>query len=754
MRRIEGKKVALYLLTAAAMALLNFALPCREPLSFALLFAGIACGLDPFLLCGEYIAASAVNLSLYASLSALIQAVFLLLVACCYRRFRRKLGWEKLLISLAAQLPFIFLFPHAGYAFLPISPTLQKLILGALFVLSSLLFEGGLSALLYRAFRCKLSAGELAEIAFIWLLAGMGALFSLGTQFFYLISLTALLLAAATLKSWDAVPFAVVLSLPLCAATESLDPLARYALFATVMILCAPYGRVAVSCALLALFSAGMYLDGLFRAGAFEIAFTLLSCAIPAVVVAALPTKLLRRAKHALLFYRERSLPRIAVNRTRRAVGQQLFEVSTLFCEIENAFLEQGGGEDVSSRLKEKLLASLCMNCPGRASCERCGLSEHLNKLIAVGKAKGRVNLIDLPVELSKMCENPAGLLFALNRLLADHCRVAKELESAREGRLLLARQAHGVSEILKNIALTESEECVFSDEENLVSSALAREGILSSEIFLYGEGAEKTVSLTLEEGVSGKRVAEVLSKALGVPLALAEKIPLTADRACFILRRKPCFDAAFGVASRPKEGETASGDTHSILKIDERRFIVALSDGMGSGEKAHAVSDRTLNLLESFYKAKMPSETILFTVNSLIAFSSEETFSCLDLAAVDLDSGIADIVKIGSPVGFVLSGETLQVLEGESLPMGALEAVHPAVLRSELKEGDFLLFMSDGITTAFGSSSELCAYLSRMRPINPQSFAEEILRDALDRYHGVAEDDMTVLTVKLTKSA
>lgn len=310
------------------------------------------------------------------------------------------------------------------------------------------------------------------------------------------------------------------------------------------------------------------------------------------------------------------------------------------------------------------------------------------------------------------------------------------------------------MSEILRDIALEQSEEFVFSDEESIISAALAKEGLLSSEIFLYGEGVNETVSLTLESNASGKRVAQILSKALGVPLALSEKIPLTSDRACFIFRRKPCFDAAFGIASCPKEGETASGDTHSILKIDERRFIVALSDGMGSGEAAHDVSDHTLSLLESFYKAKMPSETVLGTVNSLIAFSTEETFSCLDLAAVNLDTGIADIVKIGSPVGFVLSGETLQVLEGESLPMGVLEAVHPAVLRVELKENDFMVFMSDGITAAFGSSSELCAYLSRMHPLNPQSLAEEILRNALERYHGVAEDDMTVLAVKLTKSA
>ena len=197
-----------------------------------------------------------------------------------------------------------------------------------------------------------------------------------------------------------------------------------------------------------------------------------------------------------------------------------------------------------------------------------------------------------------------------------------------------------------------------------------------------------------------------------------------------------------------------ASGDTHSILKIDERRFLVALSDGMGSGEVARDVSDQTLSLLESFYKAKMPSETVLSTVNRLIAYSAEETFSCLDLAAVNLDTGNADIVKIGSPVGFLLSGDELKILEGESLPIGMLEAVHPATLRVGMKEGDFLIFMSDGVTSAFGSSADLCAYISELHPLNPQSLAEEILGSALGRYGGKAEDDMTVLAVKLTEAA
>ena len=46
-----------------------------------------------------------------------------------------------------------------------------------------------------------------------------------------------------------------------------------------------------------------------------------------------------------------------------------------------------------------------------------------------------------------------AGLLFALNRLLAHYRGAAQESESARESRRLLAEQAHGVSEILRDIA-------------------------------------------------------------------------------------------------------------------------------------------------------------------------------------------------------------------------------------------------------------------------------------------------------------
>lgn len=748
----KKKDIAFFGALAAAMAFANCALPRHEPAAFALLFAAAMCRQNPFACAAAYLAASTVFLSPMATLTCALQAVAVLLAAVCYKRFAKTPGAERALLALLAQIPFVFLFPYAGYGFISLHTYAQKAIVGLFLAVFSLLAEGAVRALLWRVFRCRLSAGELAELALLWLIVGTGIVRAAGEEVFFALTLFPLLVAAALFANAAAVPFAIALALPLCAVQVSAEPVAAYAAFSCAALLLAPYGRVASALALALCFLAECWFAGLFYADALSVALGLSACALPAVASCCLPEKLMRRLKHSLLFYRERVLPRIAVNRSRRAVGEQLYEVSALFREIECAFRAQEKSDDAGERICGRLETAVCKACSAHGQCEKAGMHNALLRLVRVGCAKGKANLIDLPADLGNACKNVAGMLFALNKELAEYRGYLAETAAAREGRRLLAEQARGVSEILKEIALEQSEEYAFSDEETVLARALQECGMLSSEIFLYGEGAALTVSMTLESGTDARKLCRVAGEALGVPLALAEKIPLTRERACFVLRRRPAFDAAFGIAARPKAGEQTSGDTHSILKIDERRFLVALSDGMGSGEPARDVSARTLSLLESFYKAKMPSETVLATVNRLIAFSADETFSCLDLAAVDLDTGGADIVKIGSPAGFLLSGDELKILEGESLPIGMLEAVHPATMRVTLKADDFLVFMSDGIAAAFGSSADLCAYLNGLHPLNPQALAENVLAEAAARLKaGGADDDMTVLAVKLT---
>ena len=753
-RRPRLRDIAAFLALSAGMAVLNFALPQREPAAFLALWATFA--VFRAYLAGSlaYLAASAAFLSWQATLGALAQtAILLLCFGVCARLSIRPGAW-KIAFAALAQLPFLFLFPHAGYAAIRLPVLAQKAVLSVFFLLGSLLAEGGANATRH-AGKCRLTGPELAEIALLWLLLGMGICNAFGPLVYTGAALFGVLLAAALTKNAVPVPAAVVLSLPLCVHGVSLLPVALFAIYACCALVVASYGRIASALALTLAYLAAQAFAGTYALPAVQIVLRLLACVLPAALVCALPKKWLARLQESLLFYRERVLPRIAVNRNRRAVGERLYEVSALFREIENAFLLPDASDDGDRRIAAAIEGTVCAACPENKTCKREKTIPALGRLVRVGRAKGKVNLIDLPADLAQNCPNVAGILFTLNRELEADSRRNAALETAREGRRLLARQAHGVSEIMRDLALRESEEYSLSANEDALAKTLQEHGILSSEIFVYGEGGTLTVSMTLEESTPARRACAAAGEALGVPLALSEKLPLTHGRACYVFKRKPRFDAAFGIAACPKKGEQSSGDTHSVLKIDERRFLVALSDGMGSGDAARDVSARTLSLMESFYKTGMPSDTILATVNSLISYSADESFSCLDLAAVNLDDGNADIVKIGSPAGFLLTGEELKILEGESLPMGALEAVHPATLRITMHENDFLLFMSDGITAAFGSSADLCAYLGAQRPLNPQALAENLLAAALARSpQKEAGDDMTVLAVKLMAAA
>ena len=234
------------------------------------------------------------------------------------------------------------------------------------------------------------------------------------------------------------------------------------------------------------------------------------------------------------------------------------------------------------------------------------------------------------------------------------------------------------------------------------------------------------------------------------MPMGIAEKINITEQKVYVMLRKTPDFDAVFGLSTAIKDGSQKSGDTHSIVRISGDKFLVALSDGMGSGNYAENVSSSSLSLIESFYKAGMDSNLILNTVNKVLSLNTEDTFTALDVSVIDLKTANADFIKFGAPCGFIISDNSVKIVEGNSLPLGILDEVKPTVCKTDLLDGDMLLFLTDGVTDAFGSSSEIIDFIKSQTAKNPQTFADSILERALSLNSGVKKDDMTVLTVRV----
>ena len=179
-------------------------------------------------------------------------------------------------------------------------------------------------------------------------------------------------------------------------------------------------------------------------------------------------------------------------------------------------------------------------------------------------------------------------------------------------------------------------------------------------------------------------------------------------------------------------------------ITLEETQIIAEL-------KKTYLRGDTTVFNVDAF---DMPEGTVLDTINKLLAFSRDERFACIDICSVDLNTGGAEFVKIGSPVAVILRDGKVRVLESGSLPMGILDTLRPAVAQEKLSDGDMLVFMSDGITSAFGSTPELIEFLQPLKPLNPQNLADKLLAAALERTGGKAEDDMTVLCTRIFQTA
>ena len=764
--RYNYKAVLTYLALFAGMLLLNFTMQSFEPFSLALFAAALACGFNPLACAGLYIlagglsfAAGGIPFAVFTVQGALLGGIFLF-----YERTRRAMKAELALYLFLAAALFFWLFGAFVYR-----DYLRAAIVAAVIFIFCFVFIGAMRCILVRAGKMRLSPEDFVFCAAAVAALGVGLYNCAGSYVYESVALLGILLACGLLRNGNAAFCALVLSLPpaicgsVAAAAPQLVVCAEYVLYAALALAFLRAGKLP---AVLAVFLADVavrYLTDFYSAeniaGAFTSAafyLTMLVPLIPCLLFALLPEKLLDKCAARMRRFGERQLTRESINRNRAMIGERLYEVSAAFREIEATFsaLDDDTENDGARRrfILEEMEREVCAGCERRNECGQTAREEGLQKLVDIGCGKGKVNLIDLPSDLASACRNPSALLFSLNKLLAEYRRHAVDEENAAAGRKLLADQAHAVAEMLKHLALSQSAPVgKHLDAERELRGALAAAGIACEEVFIGGESPD--IYITAAGNISAAAMRTAAERALGIPLILSSKSALSADKYCYLFRKRPALDAAFGVASRTKDGESACGDTHSVIKIDERTFLCALSDGMGSGPHARRISDTSLSLIESFYRAGLSGDAVLSTVNRLLAFGREESFACIDTAAVDLDSGRADIVKIGSPLAFLLTETQTEILESESLPLGILDGVRPTVLSRKLNDGDVLVFLSDGITAAFGSSADIADFLGNMRISNPQAVADDLLAGALERTGGIAPDDMTVLAVRLLRA-
>lgn len=413
--------------------------------------------------------------------------------------------------------------------------------------------------------------------------------------------------------------------------------------------------------------------------------------------------------------------------------------------------------EEIYEEVSEKICSS-CVNCK---FCWDKHLEETKNNLHAIVRQLGEEEAAAAQVspEFGRRC-------IRINEYAAcasDCMAVAKMNLGWRnrlaENREIVARQMMEISNALRSFTLDINELSGFSAEERrAVVGELKKEGVRIRQISMKRRRGHLEIAFTgLCRGhrcLTKTDLAKALSRACGVSMCPGRECRnvLSDEEALMTFREDTRFKVLTGVARMAKSGESVSGDNYSFMELSSGELLMLLADGMGSGEKAYRDSGSFLEVLEPLLEAGFEKKSALRMLNTLFVMNFEgRTFTTLDMASLNLYTGVCEIMKNGAAATFIKRSSRVDIIQSEALPVGITMDAESDAAVARLEEGDMVIMVSDGIIDGYGNKQEeIHKLIEETVSQNPNDMANQILMHALAGSAREATDDMTVLVAGL----
>lgn len=213
-------------------------------------------------------------------------------------------------------------------------------------------------------------------------------------------------------------------------------------------------------------------------------------------------------------------------------------------------------------------------------------------------------------------------------------------------------------------------------------------------------------------------------------------------------------------VALRYEAAEHASGDTYDLVPLRDGRLAVMIGDVTGHGVGAALLTHAVQAALRSYLELVDDAAHVVTRLNQrLVAGVETGNFMSLLLAIVDPVRLTVQYVNAGHPGLLVCSAEGARVLEKTGMVLGVVgDQQYVASPPIPLQRGDLLLLHTDGLDEAMSPSREVFG-ISRLQDVMARARSlsaagavatiEAALRDHVGS--GAVEDDLTIITIKLT---
>ncbi len=452
----------------------------------------------------------------------------------------------------------------------------------------------------------------------------------------------------------------------------------------------------------------------------------------------------------------------------------KLNKFSKAFQELSRTFGEISETKVVTEKndisvLFDRIADNVCKNC---SLCKHCWDLNFYNtyqvmfKIVETLDTKGRIENTDIPKNFQRKCEKIDKFVIEVNNVYEIFKVDIVWRKKIGESRGIISQQLNGISTIISNLAKDIDGDYNFnSNKEEKILRDLRNAGIKIEEVIVFENMNGKYEINILHNGCKGLRecitkIEKVISNSVGRKMIKEEN-----DCTCnpknnfcqikFIEEEK--YKITTGISKVSKSNSKVSGDSYTFMNTGKGKYIIALSDGMGSGQKASKQSSVTINLIEQFMDSGFDKDTTLKLINALLVLkSNDDSFTTIDLSVVDLYKGEVEFVKVGAVPTFIKREDRVENIKTVSLPAGVLSNIEMELVHKKINTGDFIIMMSDGVLDYFSNDTqnekEMTRFINEVNTTNPQEMADRILDEAYKRCENDPTDDMLVIVSKVWK--
>ncbi len=395
----------------------------------------------------------------------------------------------------------------------------------------------------------------------------------------------------------------------------------------------------------------------------------------------------------------------------------------------------------------------ICAACAMRALCwknNKEATVKAFSGLNSVLRAKSKIESSDFGQEFLDTCSRSGEMREAVNKHYRNF--VAQQFAALRAAQVrdIAGEQFLTTSTMLSDLSKEFSHYEQFDeDAAQKVAVILKKHGIFPMEICCRVDKMDRmTVEAEIERDINAKlnksQFAREVSSACGRIFSLPSVS--FADNTCKLqMCQRPELEVDTGM-DQSSAGKLC-GDSVIGFYDGQGNYIAIVSDGMGTGGMAAVDGTMASSMMESLIKAGLGYNTSLKMVNSaLMAKSQNETLATVDIASIDLFTGKCEIRKAGATMSVIKKGKKVEKIEANSLPVGIMKEVEFKREKVNLKIGDMVVMLSDGVTST--GTDWILEMVADFCEDDPNLLARRIVSHAKGMRNDGKSDDISAFVI------